>query len=71
LDVQVHVDVGHSTGDGGAALICLNDLPPERKEKAKAHLENTWPKLLDELAQVRKTFGNCKVYYEVIKDGED
>jgi len=49
-------------------LICLNDLPPERKEKAKAHLEDTWPELLDELAQARKAFGNCKVYYEVIKD---
>lgn len=49
-------------------MICLNTLPPERKKKAREHLESTWPELLDELVELRRAFGDCQVYYEVKKD---
>ena len=52
-------------------MICLNDLPPERKEKAKEYLEESWPEIISELIQYRQKIGDVKVYYEVIKDDKD
>lgn len=62
--------MGHSYGDGEVTLICLNTLPPDRKEKARKHLEETWPEILEEMSAYRREFGDCTFYYEVRREEE-
>lgn len=62
--------MGYCDGDGEVALICLNTLSADRKEKAREHLEETWPEILDEMSAYRREFGNCTFYYEVSREKE-